>query len=302
MDTRWLHDFLALTELRNFTRAAEMRNLSQAAFSRRIQNLEQWLGAKLIDRNAFPMQLTEAGERFLGTAVELTHYLAEIRADIGGSPASHQIRLATPYALATTWLPKWWKQWNADQQCSCSLFTGNVHDTVTAFVSGTMDLLICYHQASQPLPIHCAQCDCLILGSDTIRPYASTARIRDGALNLPGSADRPIPLLMYSPSVYFSRLIDAAIEHAPRPLCGIRVFETEMSDVLLDLAQQGLGVAWLADSMVADSAHSAGIAPMESRDWDIDVTILAWRQTGNHRAAVNALWRNMQLACVAAGD
>ena len=64
MDTRWLQDFVTLSEVRNFTRAAELRNLSQAAFSRRIQSLEQWLGARLIDRNAYPTQLTDAGERF----------------------------------------------------------------------------------------------------------------------------------------------------------------------------------------------------------------------------------------------
>ena len=29
MDTRWLQDFITLSELRNFTRAAEARNLSQ---------------------------------------------------------------------------------------------------------------------------------------------------------------------------------------------------------------------------------------------------------------------------------
>ena len=54
---------------------------------------------------------------------------------------------------------------------------------------------------------------------------------------------------MYSSSVYFARLIQAAIDDA-RLLHGTRVFESEMSDVLRDLAAQGLGVAWLAESSV----------------------------------------------------
>ena len=118
MDTRWLQDFVTLSEVRNFTRAAELRNLSQAAFSRRIQSLEQWLGARLIDRNAYPTQLTDAGERFRAIAIELINQLAEARADIGGAPGRNQIRLAAPYALATTRLPGWWRQWDAEQACS----------------------------------------------------------------------------------------------------------------------------------------------------------------------------------------
>ena len=100
MDTRWLQDFITLSELRNFTRAAEARNLSQAAFSRRIQSLENWAGARLIDRSAFPTQLTEAGERFRVAAIELVNQLVEARAGIATVPARNQLRLATSYALS----------------------------------------------------------------------------------------------------------------------------------------------------------------------------------------------------------
>ena len=249
MDTRWLQDFVTLSEVRNFTRAAELRNLSQAAFSRRIQSLEQWLGARLIDRNAYPTQLTDAGERFRAIAIELINQLAEARADIGGAPGRNQIRLAAPYALATTRLPGWWRQWDAEQACSCTLLTGNVHDTVSAFTAGAIDLLVCYHQAAQPLPLDLARFDCLTLGGDIIRPYASQSRVASRDWDLPGTPQAPVPLLMYSSSVYFARLIQAAIDDA-RLLHGTRVFESEMSDVLRDLAAQGLGVAWLAESSV----------------------------------------------------
>ena len=102
MDTRWLQDFVTLSEVRNFTRAAELRNLSQAAFSRRIQSLEQWLGARLIDRNAYPTQLTDAGERFRAIAIELINQLAEARADIGGAPGA--IRSGWPRRMR--WPPR----------------------------------------------------------------------------------------------------------------------------------------------------------------------------------------------------
>ena len=64
MEVSWLEDFLTLSVTRNFTRAAELRNVTQPAFSRRIRNLEYWVGAVLIDRSLFPISLTPAGEAF----------------------------------------------------------------------------------------------------------------------------------------------------------------------------------------------------------------------------------------------
>jgi len=293
MDTRWLQDFITLSEVRNFTRAAEARNLSQAAFSRRIQSLENWVGARLIDRSAFPTQLTEAGERFRGAAIELVNQLAEARAGIAGVPAQNQLRLATSYALATTHLPKWWRAWAEGRLLSCSLQTGNVHDTVSAFTSGAADFLICFHQVAQPLPLDPARYDSLRLGTELIRPYAARALIERTGLDLPGTAARPVPLLMYSANVYFARLIDAAIEAAAEPLHGVRVFEAEMSDVLGDMAAQELGVAWLADSALQRLA-SADLAPVPNRGWDIEVSILAFKDRTDTRASVEALWERMR--------
>ncbi|WP_241075417.1 LysR family transcriptional regulator [Achromobacter insuavis] len=292
MDTRWLQDFITLSELRNFTRAAEARNLSQAAFSRRIQSLENWAGARLIDRSAFPTQLTEAGERFRVAAIELVNQLVEARAGIAAVPARNQLRLATSYALATTHLPRWWRDWSAGQQLSCSLQTGNVHDTVSAFTSGAADLLICFHQVAQPLPLDLSRYDCLTLGRELIRPYAARGLVEREGLDLPGTTARPVPLLMYSPSVYFARLIDAAIESGPEPLHGVRLFEAEMSDVLGDMAAQGLGVAWLADSALG-RLETADLAPLANRAWDIEVAILAFKDRSDARAAVEAVWQRM---------
>ncbi|PXW63626.1 regulatory helix-turn-helix LysR family protein [Methylobacterium sp. B4] len=50
MDLDWLTDFLALAELKTFSRAAEARNVTQPAFSRRIRALEVWVGTPLFVR------------------------------------------------------------------------------------------------------------------------------------------------------------------------------------------------------------------------------------------------------------
>jgi DNA-binding transcriptional LysR family regulator len=61
MELKWLEDFTALASTLSFSRAAEERNVTQSAFSRRIKQLEMWLGVTLISRASFPAELTKEG-------------------------------------------------------------------------------------------------------------------------------------------------------------------------------------------------------------------------------------------------
>lgn len=290
MDTRWFQDFLTLAEVRNFTKAAEIRNLSQAAFSRRIQGLEQWLGVKLVDRNAFPTTLTDAGERFRQTAAEVTAKLADAKAELGAAHTRNHVRIALPYALATTRLPAWWKRWSSGQPLTCSLELGNVHDTVSALMSGTVDLLICFQQAQHPIRIDEARYEQVTLGTEVVRPYAARAEVESGRLRMPGTEAQPLPLLMHSPTVYFARVVDIAMEQAPEKIAGVRVFEAEMSDVLGDLASSGLGVAWLADSSF-ESDRGWDLVALGDGKWDVEVSVCAYKAAGNRQAGVDGLWQ-----------
>ena len=292
MDTRWFQDFVTLADVKNFTRAAEMRNVSQAAFSRRIQALEQWMGAKLIDRAAFPTRLTPAGERFRKVATGLLDQIADARAEIGDAPSRNHVRIALTYALASMRLPDWWLKWSGDGGISCSLEVGNVHDTVSAFSAGSADLLIGFHQAMHPVQLDMARFERHELRVENLRPYASRALMESGRLTLPCTAAQPVPLLMYSPSGYFSRVVDSAIEQASQRLVGYRAFEAEMTDVLGDLALNGVGIAWLPESSFV-SGRLAGLVPVGDGAWDIEVSIVAFRAKANVRAVVGQLWERI---------
>ncbi len=54
--------FCDVADLRSFSRAAELHGITQSAVSQRIQNLEEQLGARLLDRSKRPFVLTTAGE------------------------------------------------------------------------------------------------------------------------------------------------------------------------------------------------------------------------------------------------
>ena len=289
VETRWLQDFLGLADAGSFTRAAAVRHSSQAAFSRRIQSLEQWLGATLVDRAAYPARLTAEGERFREHAADILARILQSRGELQGRPGAGRVRVAIPYALATACLPGWWAAW-ADGGTECQVVNGNVHDLVAALVAGTVDLLLCFHSAQQPIELDTQRYDRVTLRRDRLRPYA--LRGSEAAALWPGRPGRPVPLLRYPASVYFGRLVALAIEGAPGTLHGAPAAECEMSDVLRGFALAGLGVAWLPDCSLSPTDHER-LAPVDDGGWSVDVSTVALRDRTQARPAMDTLWASL---------
>jgi LysR family transcriptional regulator, hypochlorite-specific transcription factor HypT len=290
MDTRWLQDFLTLAETGNFTRAAARRNASQAAFSRRIQNLELWAGAALIDRSIFPTRLTAAGEQFRQHAADVLSRLMDARGELEGRPVTgrDQVRIALPYVISTAAFPGWWRGWTEKRPLACALVHGNIHDLAAALASGAADVMICHEAAEQPVQLgqgfqrH-------VFGRDVIRPWASREFLQRHPNAFPGKEGSPLPLLSYTPGVYFARLVELSLEAAPQRLLGQRVAESDMADVLCRMAEAGLGVAWLPDSTV--KAAGGALLPLGGSAWEMPLGIVAYRAEKARSRAVSDLWK-----------
>lgn len=292
MDIRWLQDFLAVAETGNFTRAAQIRHISQAAFSRRIQMLETWLGAALIDRATFPTRLTADGESFRDRAAEIVQQVTDARrsissAEIGRRP---QVRIALPHALATGRLPQWWSAWRKVGRLNaiCAAVPGNVHDTVTALVTGSVDVLICFHTAQQPIHLAPDQYERVVIDKEGFRPYIATTA-KHLRRSFPGTRGSPIPLLMYSPGAYLARTVEMLIDCTPGRLFGRVAFESDMAAVLRNMAVGGHGVAWLPDCVAAEATANS-LEPIEDNDWCTTLSVVAYRDRQQHSAVSERLW------------
>ena len=97
--------------------------------------------------------------------------------------------------------------------------------------------------------------------------------------------------MSYSPTVYFARVVETLIESARR-LIGFTAFEVELSDVLGDLAEQGFGVAWLPDSSFQRGRREA-LVPVGEGEWDVEVSIMAYRARTNTRRAASEVWERL---------
>lgn len=68
---KWIDDFLALTEYKNFSQAAESIYISQSALSKHIKSIEHELGVVLFVRGWTTVSLTDAGKIFLEYALDV---------------------------------------------------------------------------------------------------------------------------------------------------------------------------------------------------------------------------------------
>lgn len=108
ISSRLLYAFVALAELKHFTRAAERCNTSQSALSVMIQKLEAQVGTRLFERDTRKVALTPEGELFLEAARSLIAEIESAFENMADYVARRRgrVSIAALPSLAATVLPK----------------------------------------------------------------------------------------------------------------------------------------------------------------------------------------------------
>ncbi|MGB7481828.1 MAG: LysR family transcriptional regulator [Burkholderiaceae bacterium] len=283
METKWLEDFISLAETRSFSRSAELRHITQPAFSRRIQSLEAWLGTDLIDRTSYPTRLTAAGEVFYEQAIEMLGQINSARAMLRGKrPTSHStLDFAVPHTLSLTYMPKWFTGLEKGfGRINARLIALNVHDAVMTMVDGGCDLLLCYHHSRQPVQLDAGRYDMIVLGHESLRPYARCDRNGVPNFVLPGTPAQPLPFLSYSVNAYFGRMVEMLLADAKTRLYLDKRYETDMAEGLKMMALEGHGVAFLPESAVLREVRNKHLARADDgrAEWQFDLEIRLYRE------------------------
>ena len=93
--TELLRTFVAVVDLRSFTRAAQSLKITQPAVSAQVKRLQQLLGGELMDKSAPGVKLTPLGDGVLESARRLLAINDQILG-IAAAPAAETIRVGAP--------------------------------------------------------------------------------------------------------------------------------------------------------------------------------------------------------------
>ncbi|MDJ0880354.1 MAG: LysR family transcriptional regulator [Gammaproteobacteria bacterium] len=107
MDTANLQAFIILAETRSFSLAGQQLFLTQPAVSKRIKQLEEQFGSKLVDRKGKQIRLTQTGQTLLPLARNILNNLHDARqqiADMEGNPMG-SLSMATSHHIGLHRLP-----------------------------------------------------------------------------------------------------------------------------------------------------------------------------------------------------
>lgn len=137
--------FEAALRAGSFSAAASELYVSQAAVSKRIKQLENWLGAELFERGARSLTPTQAGAQLADPVAMALDYLQGALTQVR-SPTSPTLRIAANSAVSVFWLFKRLKSF-ALSPASCPIET-IIKDDPRELLSETNDIAIVYADVS----------------------------------------------------------------------------------------------------------------------------------------------------------
>lgn len=294
MDLNWLGDFECLARTLNFTRAAQERNITQSAFSRRIKALESWVGAPLINRAQYPVQLTEAGTQFLPVALTAVSQLTEQRqvirdADRGGR---RFLRFSALHTISVNFLAE---RIDSLQEERPDLHTRVVSDSLSTccelLVEGAVDIMLCYyHQSVSPRIDETAFVRKDVL-TDWLIPVAASAPAMAQGWRLGDGAARPIPYLAYEPSTFLGMVVSSTLEG--KVLNADTIYIDGLVETIKRRVLKGSGFAWMPQTAVVEELADGRLVQIGDATWSARLTIAALANPDSFDPVAREVWERL---------
>jgi len=289
MELVWLEDFSALAESGNFSRAAELRHVTQPAFSRRIRSLENWVGVDLFVRTTHGATLTDAGKHMLASAQEMTRRLHQMRQDTREVAGKQErtLHFAATHSLSFTFFPAWVRAAERGGPIEAvRLLSDSMTVCEQMLLQGQVQFLLCHHFPDAPPRFAVGQFQSKVVGSDVLLPLQAAEADS-------GQSGSSLPHLAYTSESGLGRIVAARLLGETRPPQLNTIFSSHLAAVLLSMALEGKGFAWLPRTL-ADAEVSAGkLQRALDEHWDIPVQIRLFRPIARLSDFAEEFWAKL---------
>jgi DNA-binding transcriptional LysR family regulator len=246
MELKWLEDLLMLLEERSISRAAQRRHVTQPAYSRRIRQLEQWLGVELVDRSTKPVKIRNTGLALEDGIRDLVNRFYALRNSV--HETQERVTFVAQHTLAVTVFPALIREIKVRlPEPSYRVVPANYEECEALFYNGA-DFLLCYQNPQRRFDFAHKTVSKIDLGKDRLIPVASKHLADQLGHVCPGMT---IPLLMYQQGGFLAEalaagcLSDVIREYRIESIC-----ESAFSASLKEMVLADMGVAWLAGELI----------------------------------------------------
>jgi len=276
IDLRYLRDFLDIAETRRFSTSAQNRSISQPALTRRIQQLEDWVGTRLFDRSATPLRLTPAGDLFRPVAARIVNELDAFRQHTIDSH-KRPPRSMSLHSLESAFLQSCLDHGAGRGQRIRlpAISFGTYVQCFAALREDEIDVAAVYYSRRVREAGFKGLCKKHI-GRETFTPVAS-ADYADGIGPSPEAAAKAPILVELSRDNYLGKALAPAFDHCKRQLGYIGGPIGMRTDAVRGLIDSGCGIGWLPESMVKEQINAGRLHSFAGRipSVTLDVVLIA---------------------------
>ncbi|WP_413616284.1 LysR substrate-binding domain-containing protein [Halomonas cupida] len=294
MKIEWIEDFLALIDAGTFSQAAELRHVTQPAFSRRIRQLEDWLGVELIDRSSTRLTLTAHAQTY---EAPLRDWLARLyamrgrmRADAMHGPLAI---LTTQHTLTVSYLPRL-LQYLHDRapEARLQVRSSDRSDCIQNFQQGQADLLLCSELEGTTLFTSGEGVRRVPLGTEHLIPVCVADRLGNPVFDLEN--DTHLPLIGYEAGSFLGSVLATPYQLNLQRCYDVElVCETSFTIGIRELTLAGLGISWLPHSLIRADLEAGRLASLQARLGGPRLVVACYCQSGdgNGVSPIDVLWR-----------
>jgi len=285
LEIRWIEDLLALERELSISKAAAIRHVTQSAFTRRIQNIEDILGFKVLNRYNKNIEFTDAGQILLGSSksiqTQLNTTLRYLEKNMSNDELA--IKFAISHSLTTQFFPKFIHALTETiDELKIEIIASNVEQGLGLLKDGSCDFLICY----------CDQKIIKKLGHDlfTFKKVFSVeilpVTINDSRYKS-HQLEQHFSLLSYSKQAYLKECVDNLIINK---LNYRTLYETDNAVDLKGLVLQGLGVAWLPRLLIENELKEGILRLFNTTQYNFFQDIYLIRNKINSSKKTDYIW------------